>query len=132
MFAFVAARLLGRLTGVALFARRHPQAFSAFERRHLAISPMGALSLAIIVTAQDLYSGPTVPWMVNAVIGGAILTEIIVQVFAFERPRTNTRGPRTRPTQRSMPAFVLEHAEPLVQTTTERPERPEPQTKDHE
>jgi len=109
MLAFVAARLLGRMTGVAIFAWRHPASLSAFERRHLAISPMGALSLAIIVTAQDLYSGPTVPWMVNAVIGGAILTEIIVQVFAFERPK----GPRTRPfTRSSMPVFVIEHVTP--------------------
>ncbi len=123
MLAFVAARLLGRIAGVALFARRHPASLSAFERRHLAISPMGALSLAIIVTAQDLYSGPTVPWMVNAVIGGAILTEIIVQVFAFERPRTSPRGPRTRPTQRSMPAFVLEHAEPPLDISEPRSHR---------
>jgi len=108
MLAFVAARLLGRLTGVAIFARRHPASLSPFEKRHLAISPMGALSLAIVVTAQDLYSGPTVPWMVNAVIGGAILTEVIVQIFAFERPK----NPRTRPyTRTSMPAFVIEHAD---------------------
>ena len=105
MLIFVAARLLGRLTGVAAFARRHPEALTPVERRHLAISPMGALSIAIIVTAQDLYSGPTVPWMFNAVIGGAILTEILVQIFAFERPRS-------RPiTRTSMPVFVIQHAE---------------------
>lgn len=121
MLVFVAARLLGRMTGVAIFARRHPASLSTFERRHLAVSPMGALSLAIVVTAQDLYSGPTVPWMVNAVIGGAILTEIIVQIFAFERPK----GPRTRPHSRTgMPAFIIEHADPAVPAPRATPAHP--------
>ena len=40
---------------------------------------MGALSIAIIVNAQDLYFDETINWMVAAVIGGAIVTEVIVQ-----------------------------------------------------
>lgn len=106
MLVFVAARLLGRVAGANFFARRHPESLSPMERRYLAISPMGALSLAIIVTAQDLYSDPTVTWMVNAVIGGAILTEVIVQILAFERPRAKQQYQT-----RSMPAFVIEHAD---------------------
>jgi hypothetical protein len=57
-----------------------PGGLTSDERRSLIFSPMGALSIAIVVNAQDLYSGAAVPWMVTAVIGGAIVTEIIVQV----------------------------------------------------
>lgn len=105
MLVFVVARLIGRQGGVFFFARRHPGVLSAVEQRHLAISPMGALSLAIIVTAQDLYSGPTVPWMVNAVIGGAILTEVVVQTFAFGGERARTRTAQ-RMTRSFFPAYV--------------------------
>jgi hypothetical protein len=42
---------------------------------------MGALAIAIVVGAQDLYIGSTVSWMVTTVIGGAVTTEIITQLI---------------------------------------------------
>ncbi|MCL4854409.1 MAG: hypothetical protein KJZ78_23870, partial [Bryobacteraceae bacterium] len=50
------------------------------ERRSLTASPVGALSIAIVVSAQDLYSGPSVPWIVTAVIGGAVVMEAALQL----------------------------------------------------
>jgi hypothetical protein len=77
---FVAARWGGKWLGVSLLGRTQlGEQLSVAERRTLAVAPLGALSVAIIVNAQDLYSGRAVSWMVTAVIGGAIVTEIILQ-----------------------------------------------------
>ncbi len=80
MFLFVPARLFGKWLGVRLGRQLVPGDLTRHEQHSLIFSPMGALSIAIVVNAQDLYSGAAVPWMVTAVIGGAIVTEIIVQV----------------------------------------------------
>lgn len=61
---------------------------STDERRSLIFSPMGALSIAIVVNAQDLYFGAAVSWMVTAVIGGAIITEVVVHVASRRNPIT--------------------------------------------
>lgn len=127
MLLFVATRLFSRFIGVRLFTGQHPDALSPVEQRNLAASPMGALSIAIIINAQDLYSGQTLPWIVHAIIGGSLLTEIVVQVFALGRdvatltplaplrPRTVTAmaavpGPPTGPNPRPEPAPTPEHA----------------------
>jgi hypothetical protein len=39
------------------------------------------------VSAEDLYFSPSIPWMVTAVIGGAIVTEVLVQWFSGRRRR---------------------------------------------
>jgi hypothetical protein len=41
---------------------------------------MGALSIAIVISFQTLFAGRAVPWIVTAVIGGAIVTEFVVQL----------------------------------------------------
>jgi Kef-type K+ transport system membrane component KefB len=86
MVLFVCARLGGKWLAVRLLNRRIPGGLTRDERDTLILSPIGALSIAIIVNAQDLYFGPTVSWMVTAVIGGAIVTEIIVQVATRRTP----------------------------------------------
>ncbi|HEX6546113.1 MAG TPA: hypothetical protein VF023_07390 [Bryobacteraceae bacterium] len=80
MVVFVAARLAGKWIAVQLCCKRVPGGLSRNEKRSLIFSPIGALSIAIVVNAQDLYYGATISWMVTAVIGGAIVTEIIVQI----------------------------------------------------
>jgi hypothetical protein len=80
MFLFVPARLFGKWLGVRAGRRLMPGGLTPAEQRTLIFAPMGSLSIAIVVNAQDLYFGAAVPWMVTAVIGGAIVTEIIVQV----------------------------------------------------
>ncbi len=93
MFVFVASRLLVRFLGVRLFAGSYPDALSPVEQRNLAASPMGALSVAIVVNAHQLYSGDTLPWIVNAIIGGAILTEVAVQLFAYSKDASTPLPP---------------------------------------
>jgi hypothetical protein len=79
----VVGRMSGKLIGVRL-ASGHDEVLDARERRVLAAAPIGALSIAIVVNAQDLYPAPTISWIVTAVIGGAFLSEILVQ-FALTR-----------------------------------------------
>ena len=86
MVLFVLARLLGKWLAVVICRKRVPGGLSRDEQRSLIFSPIGALSIAIVVNAQDLYFGPTVSWMVTAVIGGAIVTEIIVQIASRSTP----------------------------------------------
>ncbi|MFO0749041.1 MAG: hypothetical protein U1F43_25755 [Myxococcota bacterium] len=96
MALFVLARIVGRWAGVRLSLRRNPDLLSPSERRVVAVSPMGALAVAIVVSAQDLYAGGSVPWIVTAVLAGAIVNEVLVQVTSF-----SDRGSTRRPTSES-------------------------------
>jgi Kef-type K+ transport system membrane component KefB len=80
MVIFVPARLFGKWLAVRLCRKEVPNGLSLDEQRSLIFSPMGALSIAIVVNAQDLYFGAVVSWIVTAVIGGAVVTEVIVQI----------------------------------------------------
>jgi hypothetical protein len=79
MAAFVAARFFSKWFSCEILRRLVPDLRIA-EQRVLTAAPMGALSVAIVVSAQDLYSGPTVPWIVTAAIGGSLITEIALQI----------------------------------------------------
>ncbi|MCC6623989.1 MAG: hypothetical protein IT385_22215 [Deltaproteobacteria bacterium] len=92
MGLFVLARVAGRWLGVRMFVRMNPDELSPIERRSLAVSPMGALAVAIVVSAQDLYQGGSVPWIVTAVLAGAVVNEVIVQVLSLGRPRRITES----------------------------------------
>jgi hypothetical protein len=88
MVLFVVTRLLGKWISLRMCERRAVSYLSASERASLVFGPIGALSIAIVVNAQDLYSGPALPWMITAVVGGAIVTELIVQISALWHRRT--------------------------------------------
>jgi hypothetical protein len=92
MVLFIPARLCGKWLAVKLSRKEIPNGLSIEEQRSLIFSPMGALSIAIVVNAQDLYFGPTVSWMVTAVIGGAIVTEVIVQLASRRNIEEQTAG----------------------------------------
>ncbi|MFN3323520.1 MAG: cation:proton antiporter [Bryobacteraceae bacterium] len=86
MALFVSTRLAGKWFGMHLFRKHRMGDLNPEEERALALAPIGALSIAIVVNAQDLYFGPALPWMVTAVIGGGIATEIILQAFSRNTP----------------------------------------------
>jgi hypothetical protein len=77
---FVATRFLGKWLGTRLGERYGTFSLSVEDRRALSIAPMGPLAIAIVVNAQLLYPGGSISWIVAAVIGGAICTEIAVQL----------------------------------------------------
>jgi hypothetical protein len=77
---FTAARLIGKWLGTSAGARYSGIDLSRDERQVLAVSPMGPLAVAIVVNAQLLYPAASMSPIVAAVIGGAIATEVIVQL----------------------------------------------------
>jgi hypothetical protein len=93
MLVFVVSRLAGKALAVRLARVRRQDGLSRRERRVLAVAPVGPLALAIVINAQLLYPGGSISMIVTAVLGGAIVTEIIVQLSrrwwaaADEQPR---------------------------------------------
>ncbi|MCL5744713.1 MAG: hypothetical protein M1541_12430 [Acidobacteria bacterium] len=80
MVLFVATRLLAKSVSSEILGKWAVRDLKPGERHALAAVPMGALSVAIVISAQDLYSGPTVPWIVTAVIMGSLVTEVGLQI----------------------------------------------------
>jgi len=66
----VARRLLGRQS-VQVGVRVHYPAL-----RSTLFPPISMVSIAIVMSAQVLYRDPAIPWIVTAVIGSAIVSEI--------------------------------------------------------
>jgi Kef-type K+ transport system membrane component KefB len=89
---FAAARLAGKWVAVHGAARSGDVVLAMPERRALAVAPMGPLAIAIVVNAQLLYPGGSISLIVSSVIGGAILTEVVVQLWG----RFGGAGPRPR------------------------------------
>jgi len=87
MAALVAARLGGKGLAAWIIARREPHVLVAEERRALTLAPIGTFAIAIVITARDLYPSARVAWMLTAGIGGAIVSEIIVQAMKYQRRR---------------------------------------------
>jgi hypothetical protein len=81
---FAGMRLAGKAAAAKL-AQPSGLALGAEEREALALSPIGALSIAIVINAQLLYPGGSISLIVSAVIGGAILTEIVLQLLSRKR-----------------------------------------------
>jgi hypothetical protein len=79
MAVFVAARLGFKWLGAFLLARRGVYSEARREREWLTFAPAGAISLAIVVNAQNLFLGPHVSWIVTSVIAGSLVSEVIVQ-----------------------------------------------------
>lgn len=87
MAIFVVARLSGKWLGTATGVRTQEYALEPDSRRALIVAPMGALSIAIVVNAELLYPGGA-PWNITAIVGGAIVTEVIVQLAHSRRSRS--------------------------------------------
>lgn len=94
MAVFLVARLGGNWVGINLGWRQGELALSAKERAVLAMAPMGQLSIAIVVSALLLYPGGSLPMIVTAVIGAAVATELLIQLFGR---RLLSRAQRTLP-----------------------------------
>lgn len=88
MVVFLLARWIGKWVGANLGWRNDELALDRRERFALATAPMGQLSIAIVVSSLLLYPGATVSFIVTAVIGGAVVTEVLLQFLVRRfRPR---------------------------------------------
>ena len=90
MLLFVTARLGGKWLAAVLHRKRGLYEAALRERQFMILGPMGSISLAIVINAQDLFLEERISWIVTAVIGGAILSEILVQAVL-------RGGPSARP-----------------------------------
>jgi hypothetical protein len=86
MAVFVVARLAARWVGAWLVVRGGAYEQAAREREWLTYAPAGALSVAIVVNAQNLFSGPRISWLVTSVIMGSVVSEALVQAV-LRRPQ---------------------------------------------
>ena len=77
---FAIGRVVGKWTGVlaskSVLGSLLPAGF--VDQRQL-VQPMSGLSIALVVSVGSLYRDPGLSWVVTAVIGGAIVTEVLVQ-----------------------------------------------------
>ncbi|HUJ59710.1 MAG TPA: hypothetical protein VLX92_14495 [Kofleriaceae bacterium] len=76
---FVAGRTIGKVTGViaskTVVGALLPSNFA--DQRQL-ITPLSGLSIALVISVESLYHDPGLPWIVTAVIGGSLVTELLV------------------------------------------------------
>jgi Kef-type K+ transport system membrane component KefB len=77
---FVASRVLGKYGGV-LASKTAVGALlpSGFADQRQLVTPMSSLSIALVVSVQSLSQDAGLTWVVTAVIGGAIVTELLVR-----------------------------------------------------
>jgi Kef-type K+ transport system membrane component KefB len=88
MPVFVGARLGGKWIATSHWAQGRDSAPLPVEDRYtLGFAPLGTLAIAIVINAQLLYPGGSIPLIVSAVLGGGVLTEIFVQWSSRRRGR---------------------------------------------
>jgi hypothetical protein len=90
--AFVCSRIAG-LAVAARIANRHPEQRLPDAAPAIAASaPLSIVAIAVVVSAQSLYQGRAVPWMMTAVIGGAMASEILAHLTARVRRGRSASG----------------------------------------
>jgi Kef-type K+ transport system membrane component KefB len=82
---FVAGRVLGKWSGVmaAKTAVGHYLPANFADQRNW-VTPISGLSIALVVSVESLYHDPGLAWIVTAVIGGSVVTEILVSRTSSE------------------------------------------------
>jgi hypothetical protein len=89
---FIGSRFAGRAVS-AHYARAAGIQPPLAHPSEAVFAPMGSLSIAIVISMQVLYPDTTVSWLVTAVLGGAILTEVIVQLAGRVVAAGRRQGP---------------------------------------
>jgi Kef-type K+ transport system membrane component KefB len=90
---FVVGRVVGKYSGViasrATVGALLPAGFA--DQRNI-VAPMSGLSIALVVSVGSLYHDAGLPWVITAVIGGSIITELLVQATTT-RDESRVRAP---------------------------------------
>jgi Kef-type K+ transport system membrane component KefB len=95
---FVAARVIGKWFGVLASNRvigAHMPA--GFLEQRVLVAPLSALSIALVISVASRHAGQSIAWVVTAVIGGAIATELLIP--APVQPANGLREPQHRKSQ---------------------------------
>ncbi|MCE9575695.1 MAG: cation:proton antiporter [Deltaproteobacteria bacterium] len=81
---FVAGRAAGKWLGVtAAHASLGSEIPAGFVDDRQLVSPLSSLSIGLVVSVESLYVDGALSWITTAVIGGAIVTEVLVH-FLYE------------------------------------------------
>jgi Kef-type K+ transport system membrane component KefB len=105
---FVIGRALGRWTGV-IASKTAVGALlpSGFAEQRALITPMSGLSIALVISIDHLHDEEALRWIVTAVVGGSLVTEILLQ--------------RRRTANASQPIAVQSLAEALAESGPDGP-----------
>jgi len=118
--AFVFARIAGKIGGAYAAKAACPAELPDAQTLGLALSPQSPIAIATIVSYATLYKqaegAVSMPWLMTACIGGAVLTELTVQLIVRVRGGLSFADLRS-PSMASMtppapPAFVPAGAPP--------------------
>ena len=71
---FVIMRVAGKWLGIV-----GSRAVIGDASERTLVTPLSVLSIALVISAEQTYGSRTLPWVVTAVIGGALVTELLVQ-----------------------------------------------------
>lgn len=88
----VAGRFAGKYVAFGSRLAVASRGFSATERRSLILAPVGGPSIAVIMSAYDLYRTPSVAWMVTAILTAAVVTEIAEGLMWRSAPPDEAAG----------------------------------------
>lgn len=97
MLVFVVARIGGKWLGTRLGSLASQTTIPSDTRHALVLSPMGPLAIAIVVTAQVLRPTRTLSLVVTAILGGAVITELVVQFATRASRRPPSEKEKTAP-----------------------------------
>jgi len=102
---FVAGRALGKWSGV-LASKTAVGALlpAGFAEDRALITPMSGLSIALVISIDRLQADPGLPWIVTAVIGGSIVTELLMR----KRPGEEAPEPIVADDDKSAPIDELD------------------------
>jgi hypothetical protein len=98
----VLSRVGGKLMGAHVAKRVGPEDLPDPDTLGLALSAQSPIAIATIVSYVTIYktaegSSATLPWLMTTCIGGAVLTEIIVQLIARSRGGLSLERDLARP-----------------------------------
>ncbi len=82
LVVFVGARLGGKAIGLIAARNALKDVKPVIEEQRVIVTPLSMLALAIVVSVQSLYHGDSIAWIVTAVLGGAVVCEMLVAIFA--------------------------------------------------
>jgi Kef-type K+ transport system membrane component KefB len=79
---FLPMRYLGQWLGSRIARVRYAEASRPLTRLSPLVGPLSPLAIAVVLNAQSLYPSLAISWIVTAVIGGALISEVIAQIGA--------------------------------------------------
>jgi hypothetical protein len=89
---FVVARFLGKLVAAVAVSKTASGVASLHRDGRFVLAPVSTLAIAVVVSVKSLYGGDGhTDWLVTAVVGGALLNEVAVQVFHRLLPKKGDR-----------------------------------------